>query len=114
RSDADRRAAIGCGRQAHQRRRRDGTRSACRFPEMRPRNEGPRRFHLCARDGADQGSARSIRETLAARFRSRFIQIAADRFNRACTVAIATDACATFSLTGSVSYFTLEYGVGWY
>ena len=62
RSDTDRRAAFGRRRQAHQRRRRDGARGARRLPEMRPRNEGSRRLHLCARDGADQGSARRVRQ----------------------------------------------------
>ena len=28
---------------------------ACRVPKERPRDEGSRRVHLCARDGADEG-----------------------------------------------------------
>ena len=60
RPDADGRSAIGRRRQAHQRRRRDGARCAGRVPEMRARDEGPRRVHLCARDGAGQGSPSGV------------------------------------------------------
>ena len=33
------------------------------FLKMRPRDEGSRRVHLCARDGADQGSAGGVQVT---------------------------------------------------
>ena len=54
RPDADARSTLESRRQAHQRRRRNGALRACRVLAERPRDEGSRRVHLCARDGADR------------------------------------------------------------
>ena len=81
-----------------------------RLPEIRPRNEGSGRLHFRARDGADQGSARRVRQALAAHvIHARFIQIVPDRSDQ--RSRRRNDGGATISLTGGVIYFTPEYGV---